>query len=574
MGIAEEVLIFLNVKNMPALKDVQKAMIRLGYNLRLAGRDMMRMAGSLRNTSRFFMSFAGRVFSSSDIIQDAFGDIRYALEDIMEATGILDFIADVLELIARVVEDHPILAWLMIISFGVGVLMLFLSKVLMFLGFMRLLVGAVLSARTANLSLIDSIKWIIAVMTGETESIKRNVEQQTLDLAIRKRRIAVMQEQAKWQTAVGRWNKRALREEKKRGRGLKGLVSAGLKTAASFGLLALALMAIQPLMEALAPIFEAAGEVISEMISPLEPLIEAIAQWIEENPELAMTFFGVIAGILGLLVYLPKLLTAFKGGIDILTKIIDKIPTLSEAFTTLKGNISTFLSTVKEKFVAWKDKVIESLSGVKDAFIRLGSTIKEKITTAASTVFSFFKSLISKIGEKVVPALVFLKGHISSLALGIGAAVGAFLVIDSLLRALPAELRAPVGAIVALIAAIGAATVAWMAFHGTMTVGTAIPIILAAVAAGIAGVKAMAGFQNLRRPVEIVEPTLAVLHPGEEVHPRRRRVSTYRPKEPPLTVTVDVTGAGSMEEIIQRAVEASYAQISEQMERKYRRSEY
>jgi len=38
-----------------------------------------------------------------------------------------------------------------------------------------------------------------------------------------------------------------------------------------------------------------------------------------------------------------------------------------------------------------------------------------------------------------------------------------------------------------------AATVAWMAYQGTMTVGVAVPIILAAVGTGIAGVKAAVG---------------------------------------------------------------------------------
>ena len=51
-------------------------------------------------------------------------------------------------------------------------------------------------------------------------------------------------------------------------------------------------------------------------------------------------------------------------------------------------------------------------------------------------------------------------------------------------------MRQIAGALTASIAAIVAATIAWMAFHGTMTMGVAVPIILAAVGVGIAGVMA------------------------------------------------------------------------------------
>ena len=75
-------------------------------------------------------------------------------------------------------------------------------------------------------------------------------------------------------------------------------------------------------------------------------------------------------------------------------------------------------------------------------------------------------------------------------AIGVAAFMGGFLVADTILGAIPEDMRAIAGALTASIAAIVAATVAWMAFHGTMTIGVAVPIILAAVGVGIAGVKA------------------------------------------------------------------------------------
>ena len=68
----------------------------------------------------------------------------------------------------------------------------------------------------------------------------------------------------------------------------------------------------------------------------------------------------------------------------------------------------------------------------------------------------------------------------------------------------------------ASIAAIVAATVAWMAFQGTMTVGVAVPIILAAVGVGIAGVKAAVG---MARGGLITEPTLVLAgEAGPEIY--------------------------------------------------------
>jgi len=93
-------------------------------------------------------------------------------------------------------------------------------------------------------------------------------------------------------------------------------------------------------------------------------------------------------------------------------------------------------------------------------------------------------------------------------AIGVGAFIGGFMVGEALLNAVPEELQAIAGALMASIAAIVAATVAWMAFHGTMTIGVAVPVILAAVGAGIAGVKAAVG---MKEGGIITQPTYALI---------------------------------------------------------------
>jgi hypothetical protein len=76
------------------------------------------------------------------------------------------------------------------------------------------------------------------------------------------------------------------------------------------------------------------------------------------------------------------------------------------------------------------------------------------------------------------------------------------------MKSVPENMRGIVGALMATIGAIVAATVAWMAFHGTMTVGIAVPIILAAVGAGIAGVK---GLMGLAAGGIVTSPTVALI---------------------------------------------------------------
>jgi len=93
-------------------------------------------------------------------------------------------------------------------------------------------------------------------------------------------------------------------------------------------------------------------------------------------------------------------------------------------------------------------------------------------------------------------------------AIGVAAFMGGFLIADTILSAIPEDMRAIAGALTATIAAIVAATVAWMAFHGTMTVGVAVPIILAAVGVGIAGIKAAVA---MAEGGIVRKPTLALI---------------------------------------------------------------
>lgn len=145
--------------------------------------------------------------------------------------------------------------------------------------------------------------------------------------------------------------------------------------------------------------------------------------------------------------------------------------------------------------------------------------------------------LLSNVSAKIAETGITAK----TAAIGTAAFFGSFLIADQLLSAIPEDMRAIAGALTASIAAIVAATVAWMAFHGTMTVGVAVPIILAAVGAGIAGVKAAVA---LAEGGVVERPTLALV--GEAGPEIVMPLSQYEAKVSAIRVSSEADGVGQV----------------------------
>ena len=170
-----------------------------------------------------------------------------------------------------------------------------------------------------------------------------------------------------------------------------------------------------------------------------------------------------------------------------------------------------------ENLAAAQEKYAEDVEIAEEAQDSMNETIVaaalEVIPTSISMVDSLSKAwknipdvsgLLTRISDGVGNVGLSAK----TAAIGVAAFMGGFLVADQLLGAIPEDLRQIAGALTATITAIVAATVAWMAFHGTMTVGVAVPIILAAVGVGIAGVKAAVA---MAEGGVVTKPTLALI---------------------------------------------------------------
>ena len=178
-------------------------------------------------------------------------------------------------------------------------------------------------------------------------------------------------------------------------------------------------------------------------------------------------------------------------------------------------------------------------------------------------------NVASKVGDVGISA--------KTAAISVGAFVGGFLIADAIFSAIPEDLRGIAGALVATIAAIVAATIAWMAFHGTMTIGVAVPIILAAVGVGIAGIKAAVG---MAEGGIIREPTLILAgEAGPEVYtPLSRYESmisemseTQHFEINPVIHIGNITGVLSPSQVITAVSEGTMKGVSQGIAEAYRR---
>jgi len=150
-----------------------------------------------------------------------------------------------------------------------------------------------------------------------------------------------------------------------------------------------------------------------------------------------------------------------------------------------------------------QDSMNETIFGAALQVIPTSITAVDSLSKAWKNMPDM-SGLLTKISDGVGSVGISAK----TAAIGVAAFFAGFLIADTVLGAIPENMRAIAGALMASIAAIVAATIAWMALHGTMTVGIAVPIILAAVGVGIAGVKAAVG---MAEGGIVTKPTIALI---------------------------------------------------------------
>jgi hypothetical protein len=222
---------------------------------------------------------------------------------------------------------------------------------------------------------------------------------------------------------------------------------------------------------------------------------------------------------------------------DAVDRVQDMQVSLDRANLQVKSSLNSVedaqrrLNATVEKYGADSDQAKAAADDLKLAQDRyqvsveraemLQGNMNEAITRSALQVIPSCISMVDSLNRvwKNFPDVTGMLSKVSSrigdvgisaktAALGVGGFIGGFLAGDALLKALPENLRGIASALMAGIAAVVAATVAWMAFQGTVTLGVAVPVILAAVGAGIAGIKGLIG---LAEGGIVTKPTLALI---------------------------------------------------------------
>lgn len=109
------------------------------------------------------------------------------------------------------------------------------------------------------------------------------------------------------------------------------------------------------------------------------------------------------------------------------------------------------------------------------------------------------------VGKLLKDQNILTAGSFGHLALSAGAALGAFSLMSGLIGGLNPDMQKTVGIVTAVAGVITAAAVATLAWKGVLTWGVGIPVMLAAVGAGIAGLKTAIG--SATTPTEDISGT-------------------------------------------------------------------
>lgn len=375
MPIAEEVLVFLDVKGIKKLNPVDKAITKLGYNLRLGGRDLMRMSGSLKAAGTWMMSFATAVFKASDIFQDAMQDVLYSLEDVLESSGFLDMVVDALEWLAETIENIPFIGLAMGAMFIAGIFVLLAAKTMMIAGFMRLLVGSVLSAKTSGLGLVETFKLLINVMLGYGKEQRDKIARDTQELVLSKQLTKQMTLESSARGGATQAKKKDAGVAKKQKKSLFGAIGGVVKLVAAFAVFGLLMYAIGPLFEALSPIFEALGDAFESVFDALEEtgVIEWIAEFIRNNKELVVALLVALA-------MLPLLVTGIKAFGGVLGSISSRIKGVSK--------VTEGMTSVQDKSSGGMWKTILAVSALLVALVPVIFALKDFIGVAAASGYT------------------------------------------------------------------------------------------------------------------------------------------------------------------------------------------
>ena len=207
----------------------------------------------------------------------------------------------------------------------------------------------------------------------------------------------------------------------------------------------------------------------------------------EEFRESVNNLFSVLGSAIGSVLQpivdiLNLLLPLIQKLIDVITPILTFVVDIASGLISLLDNLGLLegaIYAVIIAFTAWKGmQLLSFISGLSgNVGILSASLLKNIKNIAAQFALSF--------------NLMSTKAKVLSVSIGLVGAALAYAGLTAWFNQMDEGAKIVAGAVTVLVAALGAAAAAWLAFHGTMSLGVAIPVILTAVGAGVAGIQAI-----------------------------------------------------------------------------------
>lgn len=428
---------------------------RLANSMRMLGRDILRLGGLVNKYGTWFSKAFNLMKESSLDLGGAMEDIQWAMEDIFATIGdaiapIFEILADIAEQVADAFEAMPDSLKTIIGLFLVGGMIgLQLFRVFTDLYGSMLLLKGMFKGTSGEVSGLWN--WLVKLNpfmkeTASTSQALATIQQQMQvteaqlaletskwsesllkgDIAANKhlKNIQNLQDQIKTmrveQANLQKGEKSATKTTKKAGKGMTGWAATIGKTVAFMGVLAGLMLILSPIIELLAPIFESIGEALEVFFEPLEPIIDAIAEWIDENPELAASLLiGVVGALIALLALKTPIFGFLSGMLGKGTDVIGMADKGSVSFLKLAAAIAIIALSLVPLILAFK----EFLVAMKQNNITIPEAIGYLFALGGAIIF--IVGILIALGVILAPTLPLMAG-LALILLAAGAAAMMF----------------------------------------------------------------------------------------------------------------------------------------------------
>lgn len=173
--------------------------------------------------------------------------------------------------------------------------------------------------------------------------------------------------------------------------------------------------------------------------------------------------------------------------------VVDHWETFEPVVKTLINLLSILLGiTIVKTFISWGTAIA-------------GLVTKVKVFTATIPLAT----------KTINGALLTTSSAVSGLTLALGALsfAASYALFSTFFDQFDSQTRKTIGTISLLISLLGAATIAWAAYHGAMTLGVAIPALAASI--GIAAASARAALPQMATGGVVSSPTVAMIGEGK-----------------------------------------------------------